>query len=93
MKLYWLSGKYHCPVTYRIFNENSHIVAIRTSGNILSYEVGSGSDLLTDLWMYANDILSGQMFVSFWARSTENLFIFMSVNYACLNHVLQNSAG
>ena len=93
MKLYRLSGKYHCPVTYRIFNENSHIVAIRTSGNILSYEVGSGSHLLTDLWMYENDIVSGQMFVSFWARSIENLCIFMSVNYARLNRVLQNSAG
>jgi len=35
-----MSGKYHCPVTYRIFNENSHIIAVRTSGNVVSYEVG-----------------------------------------------------
>lgn len=32
-------GKYHCPVTYKIFNDNSHIVAIRTTGNVYSYEV------------------------------------------------------
>ena len=32
-------GEYHCPITFRVFNENSHIVAIRTSGNVYSYEV------------------------------------------------------
>ncbi len=36
---------YHCPVTFRVFNENSHIVAIRTSGNVYSYEVmGRGGE-------------------------------------------------
>ena len=35
-------GKYHCPVTFKVFNENSHIVAIRTSGNVYSYEVLNG---------------------------------------------------
>ena len=33
------TGDYHCPVTLRVFNENSHIVAIRISGNVYSYEV------------------------------------------------------
>ena len=32
-------GDFHCPITFRVFNENSHIVAIRTSGNVYSYEV------------------------------------------------------
>ena len=31
--------KYHCPVTFKVFNENSHIVAIRPSGNVFSYDV------------------------------------------------------
>lgn len=31
-------GKYHCPVLFKVFNENSHIVAIKTSGNVFSYE-------------------------------------------------------
>lgn len=27
-------GKYHCPVTFKVFTENSHIVAIGTTGEI-----------------------------------------------------------
>ena len=34
-------GKYHCPVTFKVFNENSHIVAVRTTGNVYSYEVST----------------------------------------------------
>ncbi|XP_014775998.1 RING-type E3 ubiquitin-protein ligase PPIL2 [Octopus bimaculoides] len=32
------SGNYHCPVTYKVFNENTHIMAVATSGNVYSYE-------------------------------------------------------
>lgn len=31
-------GNYHCPIMYKTFNENSHIVAIKTTGNVFSYE-------------------------------------------------------
>lgn len=31
-------GKYHDPVTFKIFTEHSHIVAIATSGNVYNYE-------------------------------------------------------
>ncbi|XP_067119523.1 RING-type E3 ubiquitin-protein ligase PPIL2 [Centruroides vittatus] len=31
-------GKYHCPVLFKVFNQNSHIVAIKTTGNVFSYE-------------------------------------------------------
>ena len=31
-------GKYHCPSTFAVFNENSHIVAIKTTGNVFSHE-------------------------------------------------------
>ncbi|KAF7492340.1 RING-type E3 ubiquitin-protein ligase PPIL2 [Sarcoptes scabiei] len=30
--------KYHCPVLFKVFNENTHIVAIKTTGNVFSYE-------------------------------------------------------
>ena len=32
-------GQYHCPVTYKVFNDHSHIVAIKTTGNVFSNEV------------------------------------------------------
>lgn len=31
-------GDYHCPVTYNVFTEFSHIVAIPETGNVYSYE-------------------------------------------------------
>lgn len=38
-----LLGKYHCPVLYSVFSNNSHIVANKVSGNVFSYEVGEVS--------------------------------------------------
>lgn len=31
-------GLYHCPVTYKVFNKHTHIVAVATSGNVYSYD-------------------------------------------------------
>ncbi|XP_054153558.1 RING-type E3 ubiquitin-protein ligase PPIL2-like [Oppia nitens] len=31
-------GQRHCPVLYKVFTQNSHLVAIRTTGNVFSYE-------------------------------------------------------
>ena len=49
-------GFYQCPVLLKTFNENSHIVAIKTTGNVYSYEAieqlnlkpKNFRDLLTD---------------------------------------------
>ena len=30
--------RYHCPVTFKVFNENSKITAVKTSGNVYSQE-------------------------------------------------------
>ena len=32
-------GHYHCPVMFKVFTENSHIVAVKTTGNVFSFEV------------------------------------------------------
>lgn len=60
--------KYHCPVLFKVFNENSHIVAIRTTGNVFSYEAieqlnlktKNFKDLLTDEPFTKNDIITIQ---------------------------------
>ena len=31
-------GSYHCPITMKVFNNNSHIVAIKTTGNVYAYD-------------------------------------------------------
>lgn len=61
-------GKYHCPVLFKVFNENSHIVAIQTTGNVFSYEAieqlnlktKNFKDLLSDEPFIRNDIITIQ---------------------------------
>lgn len=61
-------GKYHCPVTFKIFNENTHIVAIRPTGNVfcmdaverLNIKPSFFKDLLTDEPFTRKDIISIQ---------------------------------
>lgn len=61
-------GQYHCPVRNSIFNEHSHIVAIRQTGNVYSYQaikelnfkLNSLRDLLEDEPFTKKDILTIQ---------------------------------
>ncbi|RWS29326.1 Peptidyl-prolyl cis-trans isomerase-like 2, partial [Leptotrombidium deliense] len=58
-------GFYQCPVLFKTFNENSHIVAIRTTGNVFSYEAveqlnfkpKNFRDLLTDEPFSKKDVI------------------------------------
>eukprot|EP00118_Oscarella_pearsei_P012449 m.91995 g.91995 ORF g.91995 m.91995 type:complete len:471 (+) comp36711_c1_seq14:136-1548(+) len=58
-------GKFHCPVTYRIFTESTHIVAVRTTGNVFSYDAVERlnikpknlRELLTDEPFVRNDLI------------------------------------
>lgn len=62
------AGKFHCPLTFKIFNENSRIVAIKTSGNVYSAEAieqfnfksGNWKDLLTDEAFTKEDVITIQ---------------------------------
>lgn len=59
---------YHCPITYKIFNEHTHIVAIAKTGNVFSYDcveelnikAGFFKDLLTDEPFTKKDIVTIQ---------------------------------
>ncbi|VDK28892.1 unnamed protein product [Gongylonema pulchrum] len=58
-------GSFRCPVTFRIFTPTSHIVAIRQTGNVYSYEAveelnlkrGHLKDLLNDEPFQRKDII------------------------------------
>ncbi|NWW29469.1 PPIL2 ligase, partial [Panurus biarmicus] len=62
-------GKYHCPVLFTVFTNNSHIVAIKTTGNVFAYEAveqlnikpKSYKDLLTDEPFTRQDIVTLQV--------------------------------
>jgi len=63
VKLHFARNKkeeYHCPVTYKVFNENSHIVAIRTTGNVFAYEAVEELNLKTKNF---KDLLTSEPFV------------------------------
>ncbi|ELK26284.1 Peptidyl-prolyl cis-trans isomerase-like 2 [Myotis davidii] len=61
--------KYHCPVLYTVFTNNTHIVAIRTTGNVYAYEAveqlnikaKNFRDLLTDEPFSRQDIITLQV--------------------------------
>ncbi|EFJ34420.1 ubiquitin-protein ligase, PUB49 [Selaginella moellendorffii] len=61
-------GEYHCPVLHKVFTEFTHIVAIKTTGNVFSYEAikelnlkaKNWKELLTDEPFTRNDIITIQ---------------------------------
>eukprot|EP00249_Psilotum_nudum_P018745 c26942_g1_i1 orf=344-2128(+) len=61
-------GEYQCPVLHKVFTEFSHIVCIKTTGNVFSYEAirelnikpKSWKELLTDEPFNREDIISIQ---------------------------------
>ncbi|CAI9111273.1 OLC1v1011457C1 [Oldenlandia corymbosa var. corymbosa] len=43
-------GEYHCPVLNKVFTEFTHIVAVRTTGNVFCYEAIKELNLKTKNW-------------------------------------------
>uniref|UniRef100_A0A8C6M1Y5 Peptidylprolyl isomerase like 2 n=1 Tax=Nothobranchius furzeri TaxID=105023 RepID=A0A8C6M1Y5_NOTFU len=76
-------GKYHCPVLYNVFTNNSHIVANKVTGNVFSYEAveqlniktKSFKDLLTDEPFTRKDIITLQS--NFWFVVSKILLSFI----------------
>ncbi|KAL0488987.1 peptidyl-prolyl cis-trans isomerase-like [Acrasis kona] len=71
IKLNWsrdAEGKIHCPMTYKVFNDHTHIVAIKTTGNVYSHDavqnlnikIKNWKDLLTDEKFTRSDIITIQ---------------------------------
>ncbi|KAJ3178364.1 Peptidyl-prolyl cis-trans isomerase cyp8 [Geranomyces variabilis] len=44
------SDEYHCPITFKVFTENTHIVAVKPSGNVYSYEAVERLNIKTKNW-------------------------------------------
>ncbi|KAG4304730.1 hypothetical protein PORY_001783 [Pneumocystis oryctolagi] len=52
-------GNYCCPITYKVFNDHTHIVAIKTSGNVFSWDAVDNLNLKTK---NMNDLLTNESF-------------------------------
>ncbi|KAG0053050.1 RING-type E3 ubiquitin-protein ligase ppil2, partial [Gryganskiella cystojenkinii] len=53
------NDEYHCPITLRVFNENTHIVAIKTSGNVYAYEAVERLNIKAKFW---KDLMTDESF-------------------------------
>ncbi|TFY71440.1 hypothetical protein EVG20_g1564 [Dentipellis fragilis] len=55
------SGEYHDPISFKPFNEHSHIVAIATTGNVfLADSIKGGKDLFDDVRFKKEDVITLQ---------------------------------
>ena len=52
-------GLWHCPVTCKVFTNNSHVVAIKTTGNVFSYQAVQELNIRTKNY---TDLLTGEKF-------------------------------
>lgn len=52
-------GDYHCPVLFKNFTKQSHIAAIKTTGNVFSYEAIEQLNIKTKNW---KDLLNSEPF-------------------------------
>ncbi|KAI9193420.1 cyclophilin-like domain-containing protein [Polychytrium aggregatum] len=43
--------EYHCPVTFKVFNEHTHIVAIKPTGNVYAFEAVEKLNIKTKHWV------------------------------------------
>ncbi|KAJ8681576.1 hypothetical protein QAD02_017368 [Eretmocerus hayati] len=43
-------GQYHCPVLFKVFSKHSHIVAVKTTGNVFSYEAVEQLNIKSRNW-------------------------------------------
>ncbi|KAG0203359.1 RING-type E3 ubiquitin-protein ligase ppil2 [Mortierella sp. GBA30] len=53
------NDEYHCPITLRVFNEHTHIVAIKTSGNVYAFEAVERLNIKAKFW---KDLMTDEPF-------------------------------
>ena len=52
-------GKWHCPVTFKVFNDNSRICCVRTSGHVYAYEAVAELNIKAKNW---KDLMTDEPF-------------------------------
>lgn len=52
-KMHWsknADGQYQCPITFKIFNDHTHIVCIKPTGNVYSWDAVEELNLKSKYW-------------------------------------------
>lgn len=94
-------GKWHCPVSCKVFNDNSHIVAIKTTGNVFSFEVVNElniklkqySDLLTSEPFQRSDIITLQDPTNAEVMARRDIGTFIHLNQMRAQHAASEESG
>ena len=81
------NGKFHCPITFKVFNENSTIVAIRPTGNVFSYDAIERLNIKVSYW---KDLLNDQPFTKKDIISLQEPHNLEKANYINYYHIKQN---
>lgn len=78
---------YHCPVLFKNFTKNSHIVAIRATGNVFSYEAVEQLNIKGKNW---KDLINDTPFVRDDIITIQNPTNLNKFNISTFHHVKNN---
>jgi peptidyl-prolyl cis-trans isomerase-like protein 2 len=81
------NGEYHCPITFKVFTDFTHIVAIRTSGHVYSMEAIEELNIRAKNW---NCIMSGTPFTRKDIISIQDPQNLEKRNWANFEHIRDN---
>ncbi|XP_043282893.1 RING-type E3 ubiquitin-protein ligase PPIL2 [Venturia canescens] len=79
--------QYHCPVLFKTFTKHSHIVAVRTTGNVFSWEAVEQLNIKTQNW---KDLVNDEPFVRKDLITIQNPNDPRKFNISTFHHVKNN---
>lgn len=79
--------EYHCPVLFKLFTKHSHIVAIKTTGNIFSYEAVEQLNISSRNW---KDLINDQPFTRKDIITIQDPNNAMKFNLSSFHHIKNN---
>ncbi|XP_012057135.1 PREDICTED: peptidyl-prolyl cis-trans isomerase-like 2 [Atta cephalotes] len=80
-------NEYQCPVLFKLFTKHSHIVAIKTTGNVFSYEAVEQLNIKTGNW---KDLMNDQPFTRKDIITIQDPNNAMKFNLSTFHHIKNN---
>ncbi|XP_034949000.1 RING-type E3 ubiquitin-protein ligase PPIL2 [Chelonus insularis] len=80
-------GEHHCPVLFKVFSKHSHIVAIKTTGNVFSWEAVEQLNIKTKNW---KDLINDQPFTRADIITLQNPSDASKFNLSRFHHIKNN---
>ncbi|XP_071573662.1 RING-type E3 ubiquitin-protein ligase PPIL2 [Temnothorax nylanderi] len=80
-------GEYQCPVLFKLFTKHSHIVAIKTTGNVFSHEAVEQLNIKTGNW---KDLINDQPFTRKDIITIQDPNNAMKFNLSTFHHIKNN---